>query len=258
VDEGDRIPSLPVLRKLTRAIEAHVRRELTDYLSALTTLLRPEMVFGKLILGGQKDWVVKSDQALRDLRALYDKLAPAPPFNLRTDLVPPFDLGGLSLEITPVEYLHVAQGPSGARRITVRCPLTWTLSYKGFSPAVFRQMLESRTPSAAELQRFLLAYLTLHLVTRMQPGVLNVLEGLRFPLTTIREPEFADLPITRVGVSVSTERPPESVLLESAELTGVDAFEEVVNVADIQRLRDPLRDRLLEMVQQHAPEVLIA
>jgi hypothetical protein len=255
VDEGDKIPSLLVLRKLTRSIAATLRGQLTDHLTALTSVLRPEMAFGKFIQGGQKDWVVKSDQALRDLRSLYEKVASAGPFHLRTDLTPPFDLGGLSLEITPVEYIHAAQIGSSSRSITVRCPLTWTLSYGGFAPPVLKRLLDSRTRSPNDLQRFLLAYLTLHVVTKMQPGVMNVLNGLRFPVATAKDPDFGELPLTRIGVDVATERPSDAVLIESAEVTGMDAFEEVVKLEDIQRLRDPLREQLLDIARQQAPEL---
>src|SRR5262245_65104248 len=144
------------------------------------------MVFGKFIQGGHKDWVVKSDQALKELQALYATLAPVAPFGLRTDITPPLDLGGLSLEIAPVEYTHVAQSGSGSRKITVRCPLAWTLSYAGFAPPVLKRLLESRSRSPAELQRVVLAYLALHIVTTMQPGVMKVLNGLRFPITTAK------------------------------------------------------------------------
>jgi hypothetical protein len=257
VDERGNIQSLLVLRKLTRAIASDLRGQLVEHLTALTAVLRPETVFGKLIQGGgQKDWVVKSDQAQRELKELYDRIAPAAPFNLRTDLTPPFDIGGLSLEITPVEYTHVAQGESGGRKITVRCPLAWTLSYKGFAPPAFKQLLGARTRTPADLQRFLLAYLALHLVTKMQPGVMGLLSSLRFPATASTDPELGSLPLTRISVEVATERPSDAVMIESAEVTGMDAFEEVVKVEDIARLRDPLRERLLETVSQHAPELI--
>jgi hypothetical protein len=55
---------------------------------------------------------------------------------------------------------------------------------------------------------------------------------------------------------VATERPSDAVIIESAEVTGMDAFEEVVKVEDILRLRDPLRERLLDTVAQHAPELV--
>jgi hypothetical protein len=254
VDESDTTQSLLVLRKLTRSIAAALRAQLNDHLIALTTVLRPEMVFGKFIQGGHKDWVVKSDQALKELQTLYATLAPVAPFGLRTDITPPLDLGGLSLEIAPVEYTHVAQSGSGSRKITVRCPLAWTLSYSGFGPSAFKQLLDSRMRSSNEIQRFLLAYLTLHIVTRMQSGVVGLFSALRFPLTTLKDQELGDLPVTRIGMDIATERPSDAVILESAEVTGMDAFEEVVKLDDIQHLRDPLRERLLEIVRQHVPD----
>ena len=256
MDAGVNIQSLLVLRKLTRAISTTLRSQLAEHLTALTPVLRPEMVLGKYVQGGQKDWVVKSDQALKDLRAHYDRIAPTHPFNLRAELTPPLDLGGLSLELTAVEYTHVAHAGSATRSITVRRPLAWTLSYSGFAPAPFRQLLDAKLRPPSELQRFVLSYLTLQLVTRMQPGVMNLLNSLRFPVTVHSESEFGELPLTRIDVPVKTERPADAVIIESAELTGMDAFEEVIDLDEISRLRNPLKDRLLEIARQHAPELV--
>jgi hypothetical protein len=255
VDTGVNIQSLLVLRKLTRAISATLRSRLTEHLATLTPVLRPEMVLGKYIQGGQKDWVVKSDQALKELRTLYDRIAPSQPFSLRADLTPPFDLGGLSLELTPVEYTHVTHAGTATRKITVRRPLAWTLSYSGLAPASFRQLLEGKLRPPSELQRFLLAYLTLHLVTRMQPGIMGLMTSLRFPLSAQTDTGFGDLPLTRIEVPVRTERPADAVIIESAELTGMDAFEELVRLEDIRTLRDPLREQLLDIAREHVPEL---
>ncbi len=51
-------------------------------------------------------------------------------------------------------------------------------------------------------------------------------------------------------------RPSDAVVVESAELTGMDAFEEVVNVDDIARLQDPFKERLLEIARKHTPELV--
>ena len=59
--------------------------------------------------------------------------------------------------------------------------------------------------------------------------------------------------MTRIGVGISTARPSDAVVLESAEVTGIDAFEEVVNVDDISRLVDPLKERLMAIARQHWP-----
>ena len=60
-----------------------------------------------------------------------------------------------------------------------------------------------------------------------------MLAALNFPFTTNRLPNFGDLPITTIG----TGSPPRVLLTpssrESAELTGMDAFEEAGNLEDI-------------------------
>ena len=103
---------------------------------------------------------------------------------------------------------------------------------------------------------FIVSHLLLNEVTTHQHGLMQVLDSLHFPITTTRTPELGELPVTRVGVGISTMRPSDAVVVESAELTGMDAFEEVVNVEDISRLGHPLRERLMAIARQHVPAVM--
>jgi len=250
--ERDSIQSLLVLRKLTRAIADAVRSQIVDYLTTLTPLFRPQTVLGDHILGGVKESTKRADQALKEVQALYEAVAPGRPFNLRRELTTPFNVAPAGLEITPVDYVHVIQSGSESRRITVRCPLVWTLSYSGFAPSRLADLVDPRV-RGDELQRYILSHLLLHAVTTHQRGLLQIFDALRFPLTTTKTAEFGDLPVTRIGVGISTSRPADAVVLESAELTGMNAFEEVVNVEDIARLTDPLKERLMAIARQHVP-----
>ena len=250
---GDSVKSLLVLRKLTRAIADLVRAQLVDHLTTLAPLFQPQGVFGEYIQGPQKDVALKADQAFKELKALYDTLAPAKPLNLRRDLSTPFSFSNVALEVTPVEYVHVAQSDGASRKITVRSPLTWTVTYGGYAPNRLQELLDQNV-RGDELQRFIVSYLLIHLVAKYRPGVTRILEGLHFPVRTATASQFGELPITRISVAIATRRPPDAVVLESAEVTGVDAFEEVVDVDDIERLRDPLRERLLEIVRKHTLE----
>lgn len=252
--ERDSIQSLLVLRKLTRAISDAVRTQISEHLATLTPLFRPQTVLGDHILGGVKESTRRAEQALKEVQSLYEAIAPAKPFNLRRELTPPFNFANVGLDITPVDYVHVAQSGADSRRIRVRCPLVWTVSYTGFAPARLPDLLDQKV-RGDELQRFILSHLILHAVVTHQAGVRNILEGLHFPVRTVKVPEYGDLPMTRIGVDISTERPSDVVVLESAELTGMDAFEEVVSVDDISRLRDPLRERLIELAGQHVAAV---
>jgi len=252
MSHSDNVQSLLRLRKLTRAIADAVRSQITEYLTTLTPLFRPHNVLGDHIVGGVKESTRRADQALKEVQALYEAVAPTRPFNLRRELTPPFNIPPASLEITPVDYVHVITSGSETRHITVRCPLTWTLSYSGFSPTRLADLVDPKV-RGEELQRYILSYLLLHAVTTHQRGLVQIFDSLRLPMTATKTPEFGDLPVTRIGVGVSTRRPSDDVVLESAELTGIDAFEEVVNVEDIARLTDPLKERLTEIANQYAP-----
>ena len=252
----DNTQSLLALRKLTRAITDAVRVQMTAYLKTLTPLLRPKAVLGEYIQGGAKESSRKADKAFADLQALYDTVAVAKPYNLPRELTHPLSFTSVGLEITPLDYVHVAQSGSDTRKIRVRCPLTWVLTYTDFPPTRLQELLDTKGRGVDELQRFVLSYLVMHLMTTSEPGLMQVFDALHFPLTTSKSPQFGELPITRVGIGISTRRPSDAVVIESAELTGMDAFEEVIDVEGIAGLGDPLKERLLEIARQQAPELV--
>jgi hypothetical protein len=252
----DSIQSLLVLRKLTRAITEAVRAQMADYLATLTPLMRPTAVLGEYVQGGQKETTRKADKAFKDLETLYQTVATAKPFNLPRELNPPLNVLSTGLEITATDYPHSTTSGSDTRTIMVRRPLTWTLTYTGFAPQRLQELLNTKLRSHEEVTRFVLSYLALHVVLTNQAGVLKILEALHFPITTVKVPEFGDLPVTRINAALSTSRPSDAVVIESAELTGMNAFEEIVNVEEISQMRHPLRETLLEIARQHVPELV--
>jgi hypothetical protein len=252
----DGVQSLLVLRKLTRAITDVVRVQMTEYLKTLTPLLRPKAVLGDYVQGGVKEPSRKSDKAFADLQALYDTVAAVKPYNLPRELNPPLSFTSPTLEITPLDYYHMAQAGSETRKIKVRCPLTWVLTYADFPPTRLQELLEAKARSVEELQRFVLSYLVMHLAATSDPALRSIFEALHFPLTTSKSAPFGELPITRIGIGIATTRPSDELVIQSAELTGMDAFEEVVKIEDIAKLGDPLKDRLLQLAREQAPELV--
>jgi hypothetical protein len=252
----DGVQSLLVLRKLTRAITDAVRVQMSEYLKVLSPLLRPKAVLGDYVLGGPKEPSRKSDKAFADLQALYEAVATARPYNLPRELTPPLSFSSSALEITPLDYSHVAQAGGDTRKIKVRCPLTWVLTYSDFPPTRLQELLDAKARSVEELQRFVLNYLVMHVATTSEPGLMQVFNALHFPLTTSKAPQFGELPITRIGIGISTSRPSDAIMIESAELTGMDVFEEVIKVEDLSGLADPLKERLLQIARQQAPELV--
>lgn len=246
--------SLLALRKLTRAITEALRVEMTAYLGTLTPLIKPTVVLGDYIQGGPKELTRKAEKSFKQLQALYEAVAPTKPFNLTRELASPLNLAVEALEITPFDYTHVATADGASRNILVRAPLTWTLSYSGYGPSRLNELLNTKLRSSEDVLKFVLSYLVLHVVLNNQTGVTQLLDALHYPVTTVKVPEFGELPITRIGPTVSTMRPADAVIIESAELTGMDAFEEVVRVDELPRLKEPFKERLLDIAQQHLPQ----
>ena len=246
----DGVESLLAHRKLTRAITDAVRVQMTDYLKALTPLFRPKAVLGEYVMGGAKEGTRKADKAFADLQALWESVAVARPYNLPRELSSPVSISSISLEITPLDYTHMATSGSDSRKIKIRRPLTWVLTYTDFPPTRLQELLDTKARSVEELHRFVLNYLVLHLVTKHEPALMKVCEALHYPLTTSKSPQFGELPITQIGIDIPTSRPSDDLIIQSAELTGMDAFEEIVKVEDIEALGDPFKTRLLEIARQ--------
>ncbi len=244
------------LRKLTRSIEDHLRGLLGEYLQTLAPLLRPTSVLGEYVQGSTKTTVRGADKAFRDLQSLYETLAGSKPFNLSKDLRPPIEILSSTPEITALEYSYAAKTEKESKTVSVTSPLKWVLYYSGFTPARLRDLLTAKGASPNEAAPTLLHLLVINVVVTKQTGLANILERLHFPVSMEKLPGLGDLPITCISASISTVLPPDEIIIESTEVSGRDAFEEVINLEDIQRIQDPLKVQLLELARSQGENLI--
>ena len=123
------------------------------------------------------------------------------------------------------------------------------LSYADFSPAKLRQLLADKNRTDADASRFVLHYCLLQVILAKQTAAGQMLDALHFDVTTGRLAEFGELPIVTVASTVPTLRPPDSVIIQSTEISGRDAFDEIVDVEGLLDMRDPFKERLIELVK---------
>ena len=245
MDESFGMARLLELRKLTRQVDDVVRGDAREHLTTLTPLLRPHVVFGDFVQGGEKQSVRGADRVWKELVTLYDSLAGKPPFSLARDLKPPLHVPGTALEMGPVQYVHEAHAAGHATRVVVTKPFEWILTYSAHGPQRLRELVADKNRDAEELQRVLALALALHLVVARQPGIAKAFAALRLPLETRRFGEFGALPVTVMTSEVPSMRPPDDVVVQSTEMTGEGAFQEVVDAAAVERLEDPWRQRVV-------------
>jgi hypothetical protein len=248
MDEQYTIQRLLKLRKLTRAVADLLRGQIKDYLGTLAPALRPRGVFGEYIQGGAKEGFRGSEKNYQDLQALYRTVGGGRPFNFTMDLTGPLDISG-ALELSPFEYTHSASEGTQTKSILVVSPLRWAVNYAGFPLGRLKEILADPKHSNDQVHSFVVHFLALHLVFGRLPGVVRVLEALRFPPGTANLPEFGALPITTLASPVPTVRPPDEVLIESTEISGRNVFEEVVDVSRLSSLPDPLKEQLIEIAR---------
>ena len=247
---------LLILRKLTRTVSDLLRGQMKEYLATLLPLLRPKAALGDYVRGGPKESPKIMDKAFKDVLALYESVGGASPFRLVNEVVKPIDLVSTTLEITPFEYTHIAKTESEMKTVAITSPLRWILNYSGFSVDQFRNLVRDRDRSADTLYDFVMHYIVLHVVVTNLTGINHIMDALHFPIEAVRLQGLGDLPVTCITCPISTSRPPDDVIVESTETTGLDAFEEIINVNDILKMRNPLKDTLIELVRKHGVKIL--
>lgn len=237
------------LRKLTRVVSDQLRGQLKEYLATLSPLLRPRTVLGDYVQSSTKETVRGADKVFKDLQSLFETVAGASPFNLAKELKAPIEIVSSALEMIPLEYSYSAKGQQAEKTVAITSPLKWVLIYSGYPLTRLRQILLDRNRSDTEVRESVLHHLVLNTVVTKQSGVNRILEALHFPVHTETLPGLGQLPITVISSTLSTLRPADEVIIESTEISGTDAFEELINTEDIARLANPFKDNLVEVLQ---------
>lgn len=243
------------LRKLTRAIADLLRGQLTDHLATLSPMLRPKSILGEYVQGGVKESVRNSERTFLQLQRSYAAVANAKPYNLLNELRSPVEIESSAIEITPVEYPHVVTADGQTKTIAVISPFKWVVAYAGFSPAKLQEMLANRNRMNEETHRFVLHYTVLQVLLASHPGLPRLFEALRFPISSGHISQFGELPVTYISSYVSSIRPADDLIIESTEVSGQDAFEEIVSLDDLRSLADPLKSQLLDLARAHGEEL---
>ena len=255
MDERYSTKRLLALRKLTRAAADLLRGQLKEYLGTLAPLFRPRAVLGDHVKGAVKETVRGADAALKELQTLHEAVAAVRPFGLPRELAAPLEPLAAGLEIAADEYGHAAKTDGQTKTVTMTTPLRWVLSYAGHGPKRLRELLADPDRTGNELRDTVLHTLVLHLVVTRQPGLGLLFEALRFPVSAGKLPGLGELPITFLTAAVPTVRPPDDVIVESTEISGTDAFEELIDLDELARLRDPMLAQLQELARAHGVEL---
>ncbi len=244
------IPRLLDLRRRTRAVATEFTQQLSGHLATLAPLFNPRPIFGRFLRGSEKTTSKAIELAFSELSELYQSAHKSAPINLRDKFDTPIELMGATPAIEPLQYVYVANAGDGDKSITVTTPLRWALTYSNFSLDRFRQLIaEQDKATGHELEQCVLHFMMLHITLNKRPGIAALLDALRLPLSFEYLPQFGAVPIAVISAPISTMRPPDEIIIQSTEVSGGPLFEEVVNVDDVDAIRDPIKDQLQALVE---------
>ena len=245
------IDNLIKLRKLTQLVSEHLNNKLLQHLQTLKPLFNPTIVFGEYIRGQNKATVATASSDFNALKEDYHSLIKSKPYLKLPAVGNQLDVFSSSVEIDSFKYQHLAEKNGHKKTITISSPMKWVISYKNLGINVLNNLVGGQEiDGGVDLKECVLHYLVLNSIVR-KSGLKNILEDLQFPINCTEMPQFGKLPVTYLSCPVSTKLPSDDILIDTTEISGTAAFEEVIDVDSIIKMKDPFKNRLLEIVESY-------
>ncbi len=242
---------LAAARKSTQAVADFLEKQLLGYLDTFRSLLLPERLLGKL--AGSKFEVPGADKALTELQENYRRL-PGKPFDfpkeLETDWLAEV---GAKLEVQRWEYSREISTESGKRTILVTSPTKWILAYgPGYSVSQAVQSFASRQDRRGtdQLRQFVVNTMVMQALIARSSGLSSVFAQLRYNVASQTHPGLTGLPVVAIQSQILTFLPPEPIIAAATELSGINAFIELIDIESVRDLSDPFKQRVSELIPQ--------
>ena len=110
-------------------------------------------------------------------------------------------------------------------------------------------MANDQSQIKEELSHALLQSLAMESILTQRPGLLRLLQDLRYQVQTEQLDDLGSLPVLTISAPISTYLPPDEIIIQNTQLSGIPSFEEVIDISDIKQMSDPIRRHLLDITQ---------
>jgi hypothetical protein len=254
--ESLNVEQLLRLHELTKEVSKFCQKQLRGYLDTMALLFRPRRILGDAIEGAEQETVGGSDRTLTELRDLYRRVA-LRPFDLRPELKVPIESISTQIQLYEWEYHHDTKTDRGYRAIKVTSPLTWVIAFSStYSVSMLRQVLAGQEKRNEEAVRaFVLRACLMHLHFAKFPAIAELLAGLRYRVEVRHLPEMGELPLVTVSAPFATVRPPDNLVTTASGLAGGASFAEVLDLATVQNVRDPLCEEVAKILRSQGQDL---
>ncbi len=235
------------LRQATEKISQALSKRLIGHLDTLRPLFLPRKLLGTYVKSAVKEDVPRSEKAFAELQELYGSICEKP-FALPRRLPSPLPPIYQQLEISSFQYPLSMEG--GHRIVQIVAPTRWILAFRGdCSLERVRAMVSGREPrQPEEMQQALIDHLTLIVFFRYFPDLKRLLEDLRYEVEIQELVDLGNLPVVVLKASIATFLPPDDFILQITQLSGISAFQEIVDLEALGQMTDSLKEQLMSLV----------
>jgi hypothetical protein len=120
---------------------------------------------------------------------------------------------------------------------------------------MLRQAITSNQRDPEAVRSFVIRALLMQQLFARFPAITELLSGLRYRVEVRRSPQFGELPIVTVSAPFSTARPPDHLVTVASGLAGGGSFAEIIDLASVKELRDPVREEVIRVLHEHGQEL---
>lgn len=232
------------LRQETERISRVLDKRLKGHLSILKPLFTPKKLLGSYVTTSTMEDVPGSAKAFAELQEIYGEICQKP-FNLSPKLPSPLPPISNQLSGTPFRY-PLKIGGAGETPTMVTSPVRWILSYQSENGLDrVKKMIDGEEPYQLEdMRQTLIHHLAMVLFLRHQPEIVQLLEDLRYKLEFIFLEELGGLKVATLRAPIEVFLPSDEYVFQVTKLSGVSAFQELIDPKAVDNVPDSLKDLL--------------
>jgi hypothetical protein len=229
------------LRQVTEKIVGALEKRLKEHLDILRPLFIPKKLFGTYIKSATMEEVPGSDKAFTELQEQYAAICEKP-FGLPKKLHAPLPSMSNQLEGTPFTY-YLSFGNLKEKPANITAATRWILSYRGECPLNrLKAMVSGVEPQQADdMRQSLINHLTMVVFLKHYPALIQLLQDLRYGVEIRALSDFEGLPVVILKAPLETFLPPDDFIVQVTQLSGIPAFQELIDINAVDNIPDPLR-----------------
>jgi hypothetical protein len=236
------------LRKNTEKITKILDRRLKEHLNILKPLFTPRKLLGTYIKSVNMGDVPGSDKAFAELQEQYAAVCKKP-FGLPKKLQIPLSPISSQIDAVPFKYsIYIADSKEKATSITAAT--RWILSYKSECPYFRLKAMVSgdETHQPDDIKQSLIEHLTMVLLLKNFKALSQLFQDLRYEVVIQKLEDLGGLPVVILKAPIESFLPSDDFILQVTQLSGIRAFQEIIDLDAVEKMPDPLREALQQAV----------